>query len=230
MIRSFSTLPFLFFLALTAVLTQACKNDPPATTEETTEEQAPPTRERQNPNIPFEVHDLSGKPIQNYRVFESFEEGSSGSVFQFQHGYANVPFETGARYRIQAEGYYPLDFEFTRLDSLKRAIFYLHRQEGQQNEFLVTGLIKKRDMRPFTKVEVSSENARGNSAAEGVYTLSGAQLPEAGAFPLNFRWTDEEGREGRLDMLFRDLRRETLRIDLVLGADIPESEKSYPQY
>lgn len=219
MLQNF-TLRLLAILFASSLVLVGCKNDPPATEEAAAEEAAPPTRERKGPIIPFEVHDQSGKPVDAYRVFENFSDGASGTVFQFQHGYANIAFETGARYQIQAEGYHNLDFEFTALDSLKRAIFYMHRKEQNSGNFSVSGSVLKRDMRPFGNVAVKAGTAQGQTNAEGVYAVDAPALNESEPFPLDYQWKDEQGRDLRLGLIFRGLRQEALRVDLVLGVDI----------
>lgn len=216
---TFRLLAILFVSSLALV---GCKNDPPATEEVSDEEAAPPTRERKGPIIPFEVYDQSGKPVEAYRVFESFPDGASGTVFQFQHGYASIPFETEARYQIQADGYHNLDLEFTALDSLKRAIFYMHRKEQNSGAFSVGGSILKRDMRPFGKVAVKAGTAQGQTNADGVYAVDAPSLNENEPFPLEYQWRDEQGRDLRLGLIFRGLRQEALRVDLVLGVDVKD--------
>lgn len=216
----------VFAVALTTGMLSSCKNEPK---EEVVVEETPATRERTGPIIPFEVRDQSDNPIPFYRVFESFEEGSSGSVFQFQHTFASIAFEPGARYKITADGFHPLDFEFTGRDGIKRLVFYMNHAGNEKNTALISGMVQKRDMRPFTKTEVSTlDDLSANSAAEGRYVLTGFTLPEGQPLPLTYQWTDENGKKGQAGLLFRNSVMDTVRVDLVLDVDLPASEMNLP--
>jgi hypothetical protein len=107
--------------------------------------------------------------------------------------------------------------------------FYLNHTGNQKDQFMVLGKTIKRDMRPFDKVKVATIGDRsGESINGGEYLIS--EIVESPKEPTQvaYSWKDEAGKDGKVVFLFRGLTKDTLRIDLQIDADIPESEKDYP--
>ncbi|MCO6485146.1 MAG: hypothetical protein J5I41_05140 [Saprospiraceae bacterium] len=210
--------PARLFMAalLMLILPSACQNEEAGTASgATTEEEAPRTRDRKYPIIPFEVHDQSGEPIKTYTVFESFEDGASGTVFQFQHGHASVPFEPGARYRVQAQGFHTLDFEFADITGVKRLIFYMNHTGNTSDTPIVRGACHNLAWRPFASASVvTAGDLSGQTDDQGMYAIPGATLTGTEPTPLRISWKDQEGVDGTLDLRFRELTNDTLRVDV----------------
>lgn len=213
-----------------AISLTSCKNEPASTEEETTEaaQDSLGFRKRAGKIIPFEVLNLKGEPVAKYEVFETLADGAGGTVFVFEHGRAAVGFEAGPTYRIKSGGYHPIEFQFTEIEGVNRLTFYMSKEGESADAPKLSGVTRKKDFRPFDRMMISAEGDKNaTSNAEGAYEIQGINIDPVG-FSVNYSWKDETGGDGKMGITYLQAPKNQIRLDILVDADIPETEKKYP--
>lgn len=208
----------------------SCKNEPASTEEETTEaaQDSLGFRKRAGKIIPFEVLNLKGEPVAKYEVFETLADGAGGTVFVFEHGRAAVGFEAGPTYRIKSAGYHPVEFQFTEIEGVNRLTFYMSKEGESADSPILSGVARKKDFRPFDRMIISADGDKNaTSNTEGAYEVQGIIIDPVG-FNVKYSWKDENGGDGKMGITYLQAPKNHIRLDILVDADIPETEKKYP--
>lgn len=196
----------------------ACQDDPAPSSDG---EQPAPERIRVGNNVSFEVRDFDEKPVPVVVVFEELD-ASGGAVYRFEHGQAQVMFQPGGTYTLQAEGFEDIKFKLEQIEDIRRFTFFMHKTGSPDSRPSIDGQIRRRNFRPYPDANVNSSLGEVPPlGVEGDFRVSASEDfdPEE-EVTLSVSWVNDEQESRALNMTFPDLHKR-IRLDIYLETDTP---------
>jgi hypothetical protein len=222
MTQTFSLIRWATWSLAGLLLMAGCKNDSPQTVDG--EEDRPVLeRERTGNKVSFEVRDFSGEPIPVVVVFEELD-ASGGAVYRFEHGMAQVIFQSGGTYTLQAEGFADLKFKLDQIEDVNRFTFFMHRAGSTVGTASIEGQLRRRNFRPYphARIYTAEDGASTSVDQEGRFRVQpGPDTDLTQPYRFDIAWTDDEEQPRSMGITYMTLN-QPIRLEVYLDTDTPK--------